>query len=194
MRRQGGVLPWLLPAAGQGPVPALFTPAFAPVPCCPSCMLLSAFQHHTHTSQGQQVGQGQFLALPCDPFLEPAALPWWRRLACRKARRRHACQRVGPPSAPIPPSIASKQFSTMLAASYHAAQALQPAGAWLEFKDRLFPLPKEALHKSSVLETQLRQSNKQGPGNRRVATLDSSQLENLQHLVGTITPLPLSLE
>lgn len=63
--------------------------------------------------------------------------------------------------------------------------------SWLSYAGRLFPLHASMCAKSSVLEMQLRQADKQGPGGKALLALDSSQLDSLRACVGQITPLSL---
>jgi hypothetical protein len=58
------------------------------------------------------------------------------------------------------------------------APGLQPNSltAYLEFQQRLYPLSTTFIQKSSVLESSLRNSSKQGPGSRPIVALDSEQV------------------
>ncbi|KAL4855063.1 hypothetical protein ACK3TF_004290 [Chlorella vulgaris] len=67
-------------------------------------------------------------------------------------------------------------------------RGLQPE-CYLEFGQRLYPLSSSFITKSSVLESQLRSATKAGPGGKAVLALDSTQLQNLQHLAGPLSPL-----
>jgi hypothetical protein len=65
---------------------------------------------------------------------------------------------------------------------------------WLEWRNQLFPLCTGWVQKCSVLESQMRQASRQGPGGKPVIALDSTQLASLQRVVGPSLPSPLSIE
>lgn len=87
----------------------------------------------------------------------------------------------------LPTAAPKPLLLTMLQVTSYC-RGLQPE-CYLEFGQRLYPLSSSFITKSSVLESQLRSATKAGPGGKAVLALDSTQLQNLQHLAGPLSPL-----
>lgn len=71
-------------------------------------------------------------------------------------------------------NFAPRAMATMLQVTGYAS-GLQ-ADSYLEWQQRLYPLSTSFIQKSSVLESSLRNSSKQGPGSRPIVALDSEQV------------------